>query len=254
MKNEQLGLYGSLGKIENAKDEWWNEGANLSLVGCILGCQRFTRKSLRLYKLPTIQTTPYAGAGSQCLPCKSLRCSGSRRFKSFLMPVLASNNSHANPEACSDSQQLKQFLMLGQASNKSHVTPYACAGSNNAKNSLCLCRLPKIHMEILMLVQVPDNSNNSLRRGRLPTIHTQILTLVQVPTMLRMLRLCSLPTIHTRILMLVQVPNNSNNSLHWGRLPTIHTQILMLVQVLTMLKIPYACAGFQQFTHESLRL
>ncbi|MBW0555612.1 hypothetical protein O181_095327 [Austropuccinia psidii MF-1] len=36
-KNEQFGLYGSLGKIENAKDEWWNGGANLSLVGCILG-------------------------------------------------------------------------------------------------------------------------------------------------------------------------------------------------------------------------
>ncbi|MBW0536033.1 hypothetical protein O181_075748 [Austropuccinia psidii MF-1] len=36
-KNEQFGLYGSLGKIESAKDEWWNQGANLSLVGCILG-------------------------------------------------------------------------------------------------------------------------------------------------------------------------------------------------------------------------
>ncbi|MBW0521079.1 hypothetical protein O181_060794 [Austropuccinia psidii MF-1] len=37
MKNEQFGLYGSLGKMENAKDEWRNRGANLSLVGCILG-------------------------------------------------------------------------------------------------------------------------------------------------------------------------------------------------------------------------
>ncbi|MBW0563702.1 hypothetical protein O181_103417 [Austropuccinia psidii MF-1] len=36
-KNEQFGLYGSVGKIENAKDEWWNRGANLSSVGCILG-------------------------------------------------------------------------------------------------------------------------------------------------------------------------------------------------------------------------
>ncbi|MBW0576640.1 hypothetical protein O181_116355 [Austropuccinia psidii MF-1] len=35
--NEQFGLYGSVGKIENAKDEWHNQGANLSLVGCILG-------------------------------------------------------------------------------------------------------------------------------------------------------------------------------------------------------------------------
>ncbi|MBW0553347.1 hypothetical protein O181_093062 [Austropuccinia psidii MF-1] len=36
-KNEQFGLYRSLGKIENAKYEWQNRGANLSLVGCILG-------------------------------------------------------------------------------------------------------------------------------------------------------------------------------------------------------------------------
>ncbi|MBW0573302.1 hypothetical protein O181_113017 [Austropuccinia psidii MF-1] len=36
-KNEQFGLYGSAGKIENAKDEWRNRGANLSSVGCILG-------------------------------------------------------------------------------------------------------------------------------------------------------------------------------------------------------------------------
>ncbi|MBW0571495.1 hypothetical protein O181_111210 [Austropuccinia psidii MF-1] len=36
-KNEQFGLYGSLRKIENTKDEWQNRGANLSLVGCILG-------------------------------------------------------------------------------------------------------------------------------------------------------------------------------------------------------------------------
>ncbi|MBW0504597.1 hypothetical protein O181_044312 [Austropuccinia psidii MF-1] len=35
--NEQFGLYGSLGKIESTKDEWQNQGANLSSVGCILG-------------------------------------------------------------------------------------------------------------------------------------------------------------------------------------------------------------------------
>ncbi|MBW0489700.1 hypothetical protein O181_029415 [Austropuccinia psidii MF-1] len=37
MKNEQFGLYGSLGKIANAKGEWRNQGANLSSVGRILG-------------------------------------------------------------------------------------------------------------------------------------------------------------------------------------------------------------------------
>ncbi|MBW0572394.1 hypothetical protein O181_112109 [Austropuccinia psidii MF-1] len=36
-KNEQFGLYGSLGKIVNAKDEWQNQGENLSFMDCILG-------------------------------------------------------------------------------------------------------------------------------------------------------------------------------------------------------------------------
>ncbi|MBW0493270.1 hypothetical protein O181_032985 [Austropuccinia psidii MF-1] len=36
-KNEQFSLYGSLGKIKNTKDEWQNQGENLSLVGCIIG-------------------------------------------------------------------------------------------------------------------------------------------------------------------------------------------------------------------------
>ncbi|MBW0486559.1 hypothetical protein O181_026274 [Austropuccinia psidii MF-1] len=36
-KNDQFGLYGSVGKIENAKDEGQNPGANFSSVGCILG-------------------------------------------------------------------------------------------------------------------------------------------------------------------------------------------------------------------------
>ncbi|MBW0488824.1 hypothetical protein O181_028539 [Austropuccinia psidii MF-1] len=37
-KNKQFGLYESLGKIENTKDEWQNRGANISGVGYIL-CQ-----------------------------------------------------------------------------------------------------------------------------------------------------------------------------------------------------------------------
>ncbi|MBW0521941.1 hypothetical protein O181_061656 [Austropuccinia psidii MF-1] len=36
-KNKEFGLYGSLGKIDNAKDELQNQGSNLSSVGCILG-------------------------------------------------------------------------------------------------------------------------------------------------------------------------------------------------------------------------
>ncbi|MBW0492144.1 hypothetical protein O181_031859 [Austropuccinia psidii MF-1] len=37
MKNKQSGIYQSLGRIEDAKDDWWNQVANLSLVGFILG-------------------------------------------------------------------------------------------------------------------------------------------------------------------------------------------------------------------------
>ncbi|MBW0526464.1 hypothetical protein O181_066179 [Austropuccinia psidii MF-1] len=36
-KNKQFGLYRTLGKISNIKDEWRNQGANLSSVCCILG-------------------------------------------------------------------------------------------------------------------------------------------------------------------------------------------------------------------------
>ncbi|MBW0491241.1 hypothetical protein O181_030956 [Austropuccinia psidii MF-1] len=36
-KNKQFGIYRSLGRIEDSKDEWWNQSANLSSVGCILG-------------------------------------------------------------------------------------------------------------------------------------------------------------------------------------------------------------------------
>ncbi|MBW0556581.1 hypothetical protein O181_096296 [Austropuccinia psidii MF-1] len=36
-KNKQFGLYGSLGEIENSKDEWLNLGANISSVDYILG-------------------------------------------------------------------------------------------------------------------------------------------------------------------------------------------------------------------------
>ncbi|MBW0531849.1 hypothetical protein O181_071564 [Austropuccinia psidii MF-1] len=189
---------------------WWHVIIHMSWFPILqkiayarAGFQCFTCKLLRLYKLQTIQTTPYAGAGSQRLQHKSLHGAGSQQFQSFLMLVLASDNSHTNPDACVGSRQFKQFLTPGQASDSSHANPFACAGSNIAKNSLRLCRLPTIHMQILMLVKVPTNSNNSLNQGRLPTIYMRI---------------------------------------------------LMLVQVLTMLEIPYACAGFQQFTCKPLLL
>ncbi|MBW0567498.1 hypothetical protein O181_107213 [Austropuccinia psidii MF-1] len=39
-----------------------------------------------------------------------------------------------------------------------------------------------------------------------------------------------------------------------SRMPMLHARILMLVQVPTMLKVPYAYAGCQRFTRQSLRL
>ncbi|MBW0572987.1 hypothetical protein O181_112702 [Austropuccinia psidii MF-1] len=89
----------------------------------------------------TLVQAPKNSNNSLRLPRKSLRCAGSRQFKSFLTPVLASNNSHANPDTCAGSKQFKQSLMPGKASDNSHTNPYACAGSDNAQNSLCLCRL-----------------------------------------------------------------------------------------------------------------
>ncbi|MBW0492308.1 hypothetical protein O181_032023 [Austropuccinia psidii MF-1] len=82
------------------------------------GFQRFTCKLLCLYKLPTIQTTPYASEGSLHLQRKSLHCAASRQFKIFLTPVLAYDNSHADPDACAGSQQSKQFLTPEQASEQ----------------------------------------------------------------------------------------------------------------------------------------
>ncbi|MBW0589387.1 hypothetical protein O181_129102 [Austropuccinia psidii MF-1] len=113
----------------------------------------------------------------------------------------------------------------------SHANSYACAGSQQfPRKSLCLCRLPKIHTPILTLVKGPKNAINFLHLDRLLTIHTPILTLGKVANNAdNLLRLCRLPTIHTPILTPVQAPNNSHAN-------------------------PYACAGSQQLTRQSLHL
>ncbi|MBW0584265.1 hypothetical protein O181_123980 [Austropuccinia psidii MF-1] len=118
-----------------------------------------------------------------------------------------------------------------RAADASHANPYACAGSRQlTRQSLRLCGLAKTHTPILTLVKVPKNVKNSLHLYRLPTIHTPILTLVKVAKNAdNVLRLCRIPIIHTPMLTPVQAPNNS------------HTN-------------PYACAGSQQFTRQSLPL
>ncbi|MBW0568102.1 hypothetical protein O181_107817 [Austropuccinia psidii MF-1] len=143
-----------------------------------------------------------------------------------------------------------------QDPDNSHTNPYPCEGSKNAKNSLCLYRLPTIDMPIYMLVKVANNADNFLRLCRLPTIHLPILTLVKVPHNAAIfLCLCRIPTIHTPILMLVKVPHNAENFLCLCRIPTIHTPILTPVQAPNNSQAnPYACAGSQKFTHQSLHL
>ncbi|MBW0465757.1 hypothetical protein O181_005472 [Austropuccinia psidii MF-1] len=131
MKNKQFGIYGGLGRIEDTKDEWRNKGANLSLVGCILGSQCFTQKSLCLNRFPDIQT-PYAGAASQ-------------QSQHFVTPVQAPKASHANPYACTGSQKFQQFFTPVQASNASHTNTYTCTGSQHfTRTSSCLHAFLKI--------------------------------------------------------------------------------------------------------------
>ncbi|MBW0504173.1 hypothetical protein O181_043888 [Austropuccinia psidii MF-1] len=176
MKNELFGLYGSVGKIENTKDEWQNRGANHSLVGCIL--------------------VSYEGN----IPANQGAC----EFASTLTFTMNGfqNSPHLDKDAL-------LFLTV-------QAIPYACAGSENAKNSLRLCRLPKIHTPILTLVKIPDNAENFLRLCRLPKIHTPILTLVKLPgTAKNSLCLCRLLKIHTPTLTLVKVPDNLNSSIHY---------------------------------------
>ncbi|MBW0554212.1 hypothetical protein O181_093927 [Austropuccinia psidii MF-1] len=115
-------------------------------------------KSLCLYRFPTTQIVPYAGEASQ-------------QLQHFLRQLQAPNASHANPYACAVSQQFKQLLTPGQAFINSYTNTYACTGSQSFTcTSLRLYRFPKLHMHILILVQVPYNSDHSLRLGSLPKI------------------------------------------------------------------------------------
>ncbi|MBW0550733.1 hypothetical protein O181_090448 [Austropuccinia psidii MF-1] len=66
---------------------------------------RYTRKSLHLYKLPTIQKTPNAVQAPDNSHANPYTCEGSQHFNSFLTPVQASDNSHANPYACEGCQK-----------------------------------------------------------------------------------------------------------------------------------------------------
>ncbi|MBW0545628.1 hypothetical protein O181_085343 [Austropuccinia psidii MF-1] len=144
----------------------------------------------------------------------------------FFALVQDTNASHSNPYDCAGFQYFKQLLTPGQAANASHTNHYTCTSSQQFKKLPMPEQAPYALHANPYFVEVPQNLEVSLRR-------------------------CWLLIIHTRILTLVQVPKNSNSSLRRGGLPTIHMQILTLVQVPTMLKIPHACAGFQQFTHES---
>ncbi|MBW0528267.1 hypothetical protein O181_067982 [Austropuccinia psidii MF-1] len=157
-KNEQFGLYGSVGKIENAKDEWQKEGAHLSSVFLTpmraantshanphpcSGSRQLTRQSLCLCRLLTIHTPILMLVK---VPKNAKNCLGLYRLPTIHSPILT-----------------------------------LVKVAKNADNFLCLGRLQTIYPLILTLVKVPHNAENFLFLWRIPTIHTPILTPVQAP-------------------------------------------------------------------------
>ncbi|MBW0472848.1 hypothetical protein O181_012563 [Austropuccinia psidii MF-1] len=160
MKNEQFGLYGSVGKIENTKDEWKDQGANLSSVGRILG------KSLCLSMILTLQTQnlamgqhPDSAKNSLCLlrlptlvqvPSNS---SNSFHRGSLLttpaLPYASVGCQHFTHKSLSlyRFRKFKKFLTLVQAFDNLHTTPYAREGFRCfTRKSLCLYRFPTIQI------------------------------------------------------------------------------------------------------------
>ncbi|MBW0548421.1 hypothetical protein O181_088136, partial [Austropuccinia psidii MF-1] len=101
MNNEQFGLCGSVRKIENAKDEWRNQGSNISSVGCILS-----------------QSLQYVGDN---LPQKIKNCYNSLKVLSFDQ-VNYEGNIHANQGACEFASALT-FTMNG-FKNSPHLGKY----------------------------------------------------------------------------------------------------------------------------------
>ncbi|MBW0493513.1 hypothetical protein O181_033228 [Austropuccinia psidii MF-1] len=95
------------------------------------GSRLCTRKSLCLYRFPTIQATPSAGKA----------------------PINSNNSLHW----CRLPMPHTQILMLVKV-------------PDNSDNFLPKLSLSKLHTQILIPVQVPDNSDNSLCWGSLLTI------------------------------------------------------------------------------------
>ncbi|MBW0471418.1 hypothetical protein O181_011133 [Austropuccinia psidii MF-1] len=89
--------------------------------------------------------------------------------------------------------------------------------------------------------------------SRIPTLHTQILTPVQDPNTSHA-KPCAVNPYTGSSSQQCQHPENSDISLCQCRLPTLHIQILTLCRFPTIQAIPYAGAGFQQFTHKFLCL
>ncbi|MBW0579112.1 hypothetical protein O181_118827 [Austropuccinia psidii MF-1] len=250
-KNEQFGLYGSVGKMENTKDEWWNRGSNLSSVGFILvnyegnippnqdACEFASALTCTMNGLKNSphldkDASQYASGWwfqadkqtGQIQRDVSKRCTGGK----LIFP-----NEHfwIDLSACHGRIQVvwasSTFVHYTDPAQDNEST--TLVGSQQLTGqSLRLCRLLTIHTPILTLVKAPKNAKNSLRLYRLPRIHTPILMLVKVAKNAdKFLHLCSIPRINTPILTPVQAPNNSHAN-------------------------PYACAGSRQFTYQSLRL
>ncbi|MBW0520193.1 hypothetical protein O181_059908 [Austropuccinia psidii MF-1] len=172
--NEQFGLYGSLGKIENAKDECQKRGANISSVGCILG------QSLQYFGDSLFQEIQncYKSLGVQSFDkvnCEANIPSNQHAFKFALAISLTMNGFKSSPHLDKDALlyalgwwfqadkrtgqiqrdvskrctgrklifpnehfwiDLSECHGLIQASDNSHANPYACEGSQQFKQFL----------------------------------------------------------------------------------------------------------------------
>ncbi|MBW0556110.1 hypothetical protein O181_095825 [Austropuccinia psidii MF-1] len=251
-KNQQFILYGSVGKIENAKDEWRKQGANLSLVGCILvnyegnipanqGACKFA--SALTFAMNGFKNSPHLDKDAllyalgwwfqadkqtgQIQRDASKRCTGGKLIfpnEHFWIDLSACHGliqvvwaSSTFVHYTDPAQDNESTTLVGSRKCKKFLTPVQASNNSHANPYTC---------------EGGDNAENFLYLFRLPTIHRPILTLVKVPNNAKnSLCLCRLPTIHTPILMLVKVPNNAENFLRLCRLPTIPMPILTLVKV-----------------------
>ncbi|MBW0580415.1 hypothetical protein O181_120130, partial [Austropuccinia psidii MF-1] len=221
-KNEQFGLYGSVGKNENAIDEWRNRGANLRSVGCILG-----------------QSLQYVGHN---LFEKIQNCYSSLGVPSFDQ-VNYEGDIPANQGACKFASALT-FTMNG------------FKNSPNLDKDALLYALGWWFQADKRTSQIQRDASKRCTGGKLifPNDHFWIDLsdchgLIQVVWASSTFVHYTDPAQENESTTLVGMSAQCSS-----RMLMLHTRILMLVQVPKMLKVPYTYAGCQRFTRQSLCL